>query len=796
MTLRRSCCPLLAAELAMGLVAGLPALAASNPLPPPPAPGDAASNASGTEERYLDVSVNRTANPTLQRFVVSGQMLSTSHATLRALGLRVPADTPVVAGLIALRDLPGIDITYDPLNQRLALLVPAAMLERPITRIDLSVPNVPPPPAPGTPGALLSYDIHAQQAPGYRGIAGVTELRLSGLGSVTWSNTMSSRFDDDKGGRSFHNTRLDSQWQWDLPERMLSLTVGDVITGSLDWSRAIRIGGLHLSRDFSLQPYRITTPLASFAGEVVLPSTVDLYIDGIHQASQQVLPGRFQLDSTPSINGAGRAQLQFTDINGQRRLLDFALYGTPQLLQAGLFDGALDIGVMRRDYGLRSFSYDHTPLLSASLRRGMTRHLTVEAHAEASSALRLAGIGLITLLGENGGIVNASLAGSHASMLHGHQYALGYQWNSSGFTLSTSTLRHSIGFRDAAAVLAQSALPRRTDQLFLGFGNRRGGQISLSYLSQDYPGTPRVRLAGLGWSLALPHQAWLNVQLNREFGNRRDDNALVYFSTPLDRLTQASASLQHRQEGDVLSLQASRSLPGDQDGWGWRAQASGGIRRSAAIEVSRLGPWGLWRAGIDDGDSGGATTYADASGSLVWLGTGMHALRRVDDAFALVSTNGVPGVPVKLENRLVGTTDAQGQLFVTPLRSWQRNRISIDALALPVDMLLDSPQQDIVPAARSGTLVDFSLRRSRALYLQVRDADGRPLPVGSTVAIAPQDGPTASTTLVGHDGMVYLRDPPAGAHLRIQHDGSQCIATLPAPSSDDSSITRLALTCR
>ena len=77
-----------------------------------------------------------------------------------------------------------------------------------------------------------------------------------------------------------------------------------------------------------------------------------------------------------------------------------------------------------------------------------------------------------------------------------------------------------------------------------------------------------------------------------------------------------------------------------------------------------------WRGsrGIDSS----STFYASANGGLLLMGGHLHAMRRVDDAFALVSTHGVAGVPVKLENRLVGVTDSDGLLLITRLNAWQR----------------------------------------------------------------------------------------------------------------------------
>ena len=79
----------------------------------------------------------------------------------------------------------------------------------------------------------------------------------------------------------------------------------------------------------------------------MLPSTVDLYIDGLKQSSQRVTPGDFLLDTLPSFTGSGQAEVVITDINGQRRTVQLDLYGAPGMLAEGFSSGSLDIGWMR-----------------------------------------------------------------------------------------------------------------------------------------------------------------------------------------------------------------------------------------------------------------------------------------------------------------------------------------------------------------------------------------------------------------------------------------------------------------
>lgn len=742
--------------------------------------------ASADQELYLEVSVNSATTGRLARFVLRDGAIHASAATLRELGLRWPGSQDS-GGLIPLASLPGVQAEYEADSQRIALRVPLAMLDRETERLGFVQPDRPRvDPALRAPGVIFNYDLYGQRAEDYGTLSSFSEIRVFGLGPGVWSNTLSTRFNSGEAAtmERTRSVRLDTSWQFDMPDTMMSLTVGDGITGALDWTRATRIGGVRLARNFALQPYRITAPLASFAGEAVLPSTVDLYIDGLKQSTQDVQPGRFQIDSVPSLNGVGQAQLVITDINGQSRVVGFSMYGTPELLQAGLSDWSLDLGVIRREYGLRSFEYGSEPLFSATGRYGLTERITMEAHAEGSDGTGQAGMGGVFRLGERGGVISASLAGSRGEGLSGHQRGLGYQWNSRVLNMSLNTLRRSHEFRDVASLLEGAALPRRTDQAFVGVSTLLG-QWGVSYITQDYPEVGPSRYASLNWSRSLRGNSLISLSVNRDLENDTGDSAFLYWSMPLDRRTTASSSLRHTRDANSMTVEANRAVPSDLGGWGWRAQATVGDARGGQVQLSQLGQYGQWTAGFDHqqgtgGIDSSTVAYASANGGLVWMQGHTYAMRRVDDAFALVDTSGVAGVPVRLENRIVGQTNEDGLLLINRLNAWQRNQLSIDPMDLPADMQLGSTLMDAVPESRSGMLARFAMRRTLSIQLSVKGTDGQWLPAGSTAWLQSTDGARSANTIVGHDGVVYLQDPPAGASLHVRSKGNECFAPLPA----------------
>jgi len=758
--------------------------------------GTAAAGA--TNIHYLEVVLNEVRTGRVALFMMIDGELAATAQTLRELGLRWPgSENAGDDDLIVLAQLPGLRSEYVVSKEQVRLSAPIEML----SDIRRHLGYVPPQPAVIDPtarstGLALNYDLYGQDSEHSRTLSGWTEMRLFSRFGIL-SNSMVSRYSDSRGtGSDFRNTRLDTNWQFDFPDRMLTLSVGDNVTGALPWTRPTRIGGVRLSRNFALQPYRVYTPLMSFTGESVLPATVDLFIDGVRRSSNQVLPGQFQIDSVPSMNGAGQAQVSITDINGRVQLVNLSLYGAPQLLQKGLSDWSVEAGNVRRDYGLKSFSYRSDPMVSATSRYGLTDKLTLEGHAEGTASLAMGGVGAVWLMGDTGGVFSLAAAGSQHDGRRGAQVNASYQWNSPGFNLGFSATARTRDFRDVAS-LEGNILPRRILQAYVG-GSTSLGYFSANVIEMKRDNAPRSRIATLNWSKQIFDTVMLSVNAYQDF-REKEPSVYLHLSIPFGRYTRTSVSARRSRDSESLAVEARRFVHTDLGGWGWRAQAVTGDVTSGQAEITRLTQAGQWTAGVSQYEGNGRPSiYGSASGSLVLMDGHVRAMRRVDDAFAMVSTDGVEGVPVRLENRVVGRTDADGILLLNRLNAYQRNLVSIDTLDLPVDMQVARTRVEAVPATRSGTLVKFPMRRILSVHLVLRDAAGDLLPAGSEVRVsgeAMQHGATRDT-VVGFDGVVYLQDPVSGAVLSVSTGQAQCQATLPDLSDKTGLLELGEVVCR
>ncbi|KAF1055649.1 MAG: Outer membrane usher protein YraJ [Stenotrophomonas maltophilia] len=372
-------------------------------------------------------------------------------------------------------------------------------------------------------------------------------------------------------------------------------------------------------------------------------------------------------------------------------------------------------------------------------------------------------------------MVNLAYARSRYEGLDGGQVALGYSWNNHHFNVNLPSVRSHGDYRDLGA-LQGNLPPDITEQATFGVDLQRLGSLSASYLRLRYPDGDDNRYASLFWSRTFTQRWSAYLSVNQSLDKSEDRSIYLALNASLGGNRQASVSAQRNGDRQTWVADVNQPVTGDggAGGIGWRAQVRQSEGETGGLaEVGILNDVGRYAFGASR-QAGTTFAYGSASGSLVWMGGHGFATREVSDAFAVVSTGGISGVPVRLENRLIGVTDDRGLLLVTPLLSWQRNRLSIDTLDVPADMRADSVENWVTPRQRAGTTVSFGLRTRPSLNLTLLDMAGAPLQVGSEAQL-----PDGRVATVGYDGLLYLEDVPAGTLLYITTGNGQCRVRVP-----------------
>ena len=359
-------------------------------------------------ELLLELVLNGRNTGQIGDFVERDGQVMAKPGELRDLGFVLPPGKEDSAEPIPLSTLPGVRVRINRRRQTLEVTAESTALAPTELQAGGGMPRLRPL-SPAGWGAVLNYDAlgtfmmsGANNGSGNTGGALLETRGLTPYGVLSSSELYqinSSQSASSPGPAEF--VRLDTTYTYSQPDDARRWRVGDVISGALTWTRSVRLGGAQVATDFGMRPDLITYPLPQFSGSAVVPSTVDMMVNGNRTFSEQVEPGPFQVRNLPSVNGAGEVVVEVTDALGRQVLTTVPFYVTPKLLKEGLASYSLEAGSVRNGYGAVSDLYSGAAG-NASVRYGVTDWLTLEAHSEGSTGLALAGAGAAVRVGTLG----------------------------------------------------------------------------------------------------------------------------------------------------------------------------------------------------------------------------------------------------------------------------------------------------------------------------------------------------------------------------------------------------------
>ncbi|HEX6828862.1 MAG TPA: fimbria/pilus outer membrane usher protein, partial [Burkholderiales bacterium] len=707
-----------------------PARAEAAPAEPPPVPAEAAGPAasggatvharSDFTDLLLELEVNGISKG--EFFVLqdrSGGYWIDSRDWPR-LGVReAPPRRETVGGemYFSLESVPGLRTRFDANRLRLSLEFPGAALGT--TVINLKSPLQPNVVQPLDNSAFLNYAVGAfrssESAP--LSLKLDTELGVR-YRDVLFQNTTSSTRSDG----SDHTVRLFTNLTHDNRETLQRLVLGDFIAPAADLGSALTMGGVSLSKQYSINPYLIKVPTANFLGAVAAPAEVQVSIDGIPLRMDKLPPGRFDIQNLNYYGGYRELTVVVRDRFGQQQTIGYPYYFTDALLAAGNHEYSYNLGFLREDFGATSNDYGALAA-SAFHRYGYTDNLSVGAHAAASRDQINIGPDLAYRL-DYYGVVTASTSYSRDSQRgEGWAGSLGYTFETPRWRAVLSGRSFSRDYAavgDVSGVLDQGS--RKLETLALvGYNSLDLGSISIGYAaSRTYDGvndefTSFSYTRGFLGSLSLSATLFL-----RPGGNVEAFAGLTY--TPAPGYT-ANYLYQRRDGVDQNRAEFQRNLPLG-EGYGYSVAVEnisgggqGGINAVAPF-VQYNGAHGSLAAALraeSGGVSGSTFGYsASAAGSISYVGGNWNASRPVTDSFAVVKVGDVAGVGVYQNSQFIGATGGDGTVLLPNLGSYVINQVSIDDKDVPFEYELKELTAYVSPPLRSGSLVAFEAKRVRA----------------------------------------------------------------------------------
>jgi outer membrane usher protein len=783
--------------------------------------GAAAGTARAADQMYeLEVVINGVSTGKVGEFVMRDGALLARADELADLGLRVPASAQRTSdGLVVLMSISGLTSRLDEPTQMLFLGVPAEAFLTTVLRREGPLSGIP---LESSTGVTLNYDLASQVYTGRASASGLFDLRVFTPHGVAWTDALVYAGGSPASAGQDQVIRLDSTYLYSDYAAQRRYWLGDFITGGLNWTRPVRLGGAQVTHDFAMRPDLVTFPVPTLSGSTAVPSTVDVFVNGGRVLSQQVQPGPFQVPQTPVVVGAGTVQMTVTNALGQQVTTTLPFYASASLLAPGLTTYSLEAGAVRRDWGLVSNDYGGFAA-AATYRHGLSNDLTIEAHGEGTQDQFMAAGGFVANAFDMA-VINLGVAASIAAGRSGGEASVGIERTGRRFSFGASGVFATSDFRDIAAMNGDPAPIRQIGvNASVYFG--KWGSVGVAYAQVDRkpltsqvgvppastppataPPPSTVPIGGNGLPFLLPENARVlsanySVQVGRafiyvtgfhDFTHSRVNGATIGVTIPLGRRSSASAGANWSQGSSAYGqIQAQQSVVTVGD-WGYQVYAADGHADHQFAQAQFKSPWGLVTAGVDH-LSGNTTPRLDLQGALSFADGRLFATNQIVDSFAVVDTNGVAGVHVLYENREVGRTDSGGRLLAPDLRAYDVNHLAIDASDIPIDAQTPFATRDIRPPTRSGVVVKFPIRRTNGALLVLVDEFGKPLPLGSMATLVS----SGVAYTVGYDGEAFIEDLGPQNQLRVQlpDDGRCTVAFAYAPKPGE--IPKLGpLTCR
>lgn len=651
--------------------------------------------------------------------------------------------------------------------------------------------------SPVLPSAFINYDINyattaSRGAAAPKDLGVLAEIGVSNAwGVLTSSHVGRNLFSDPALGAPRSWLRLETTFTKDLPETNRTLRLGDASTRAGMWGSSVYFGGVQWGSNFALTPGFISQPTPALRGISTTPSTVELYVNDVLRQVSTVPTGPFAIDNFPALTGSGNARLVVRDLLGRETVITQAFFTSGQLLATGLSDWSVEAGRLRLDLGTASGHYGNG-FASGTWRYGVNDKLTLESRAELTRKNQVLGGGVVVglplqILGKT-----ALVASREQSLGAGHRWLLGLERQSLRTGVYLQAQGSSINFRQLGQDAA--ALPTKLQVAGnVSYATENIGSFGLGFASLSRFDAAQVFTVSANYSIRVGGNSSLSLTASRAAAGASGTSVGATLVVPLEGNKVVTASLTQRSGQQDYYVTAAKN-PGFDESLGWRTLAG----EQQGTPRAEGGLYYIGRYGRLSGDVSASRSQSalrlGATGGLVFADGNLFATRRVDDSFAVAEVKGYGDIGIGLGSNVLTRTDAAGIALIPRMTAYQNNAIRIDPAELPLSAEIDSIEQVVVPAWRSGVKVVFPVRSGRAALLKINFDDGEPAPAGSIVQIEGDK----QEFYVARRGETFVTGlQQSDNRLRLTWNDKQCSISVVLPPQSPDEIVRLGpLPCK
>lgn len=628
----------------------------------------------------------------------------------------------------------------------------------------------------------------------YNRVQGLDNLTASGELGYSFGNTLANTTItlDGKGNVS----RGLSSITYDNNKSLDRWTFGDSFANLGELGGNLTVGGLTVSRQFSLNPYFVSTPQDStIRGSIATPSTVEVFNNGVLIRREQLNPGQFELRNVERDNGANNTTVIIRDSFGREQTIKTPFYFTSAVLQPGVSDYFVNLGLKRPSLNDAN-TYD-SPGLRGRYRWGISNSLTAGVRLETDNKLVSGGGEIawkIPTIGEIG--VGAALSDSNG--LGGWASYARYNYTQRNYSVGASLRLLSSNYvHSSLAAIDDRNLFDASIQASVKLSDTMG--VSARYGKIESRNFGSGNTLGLDGSISLSSDASLTISANRSIqpGNQNNDSISANLSINLGPNNRGIIGVQQeRSNPTTVVAQIEKSL-GLAEDWGYRV---GSRTNESGTDINTnlryQNSIGLYQINYDR-IQGIDTTGVNIAGGLIFIGRKIVPSRPLfTNSYSLVQIPGMGGVRVTVNSTDVGRTNAAGDLVVTNLQSYYANSIGINLNDVPFDRRIEPTSKSIAPPVKAGAIVTFSSQRIQNVLgkVSIQSKQKTIIPKYGNLIIKIDKKIFASP--LGEGGEFYLENIPVGKHpATIEYEDKECKFDFDMPKIDRPSIELPLINC-
>lgn len=566
-------------------------------------------------------------------------------------------------------------------------------------------------------------------------------------------------------------TRTETRLVYDDLDHIVRYSFGDLFYPVSGLQNAFPISGFSVTRNYSLQPYRLIEPAGQTGLFLRSRSRVEVLVNGRPVQTLDLPPGRHNLRNFLFSNGANNVELRITDETGRVEVVQLTFFFDSRLLAQGEQEFTYNVGVPRR-FDDNSFKYDDRPVFSAFHRIGLTDSVTVGLNAQGDEFVQMAGAhGLWAMplgnVGLDAGLSHSDPRGiGHAFRLEYRYYeadalkpwgvgaSLSAQWQSPRFTVLSDPIIFSDTEADFAARIHQrlpfqvvagvggtyqlnrELVDTHSVELFLGkrWGRNIATDVTLERQTRTFGPTEYRAFFSFSWIFPSKHQSINGTYDTFSRVGRAD---WQYTPPTFGRAFHSAAGVQYGEE--------------DTSGYGHLRYY--GYRAEAAFEQN------VFTSAAPGGD--GTVSTLRAGTALVYADGHLAVSRPIQDSFALLyPADSLKGQKIGIEvldNQPFVQIDRFGPAVLPDLTSYQLKRVNIESPDLPPGLDVGAPLRYLVPRYRSGTVIKVGSEAAGLLEGVVLNADGTPFALqGGEALPAGRSDREPVTIMTNRDGKFQI----------------------------------------